>query len=439
MNYQDKTKGELIKELQKLQRKYDLLKTSYEIETTRSRNVEEYLEKYINIASSTPDGNASYVNAFGGAKYDSKGEINGLFGTVQDITDRKQAEKTLKENEERLSDIISSMGEWVWELDEKGIYIYSSQQGTNILGFSVDEIVGKSPFDFMPPDEAKRVGEIFSGIAEKKAPIKNLENWNIGKNGEKICLLTNGVPVLDKEGNLKGYRGVDRDITEHLKDITRIEQMNELLSGLYKRLENIREREQAEISRNIHDQLGQTLTSLKFDLGTLIDQTERGSMENKKLAGMIEMISQIIKNVQRISSVLRPPALDELGLSAAMEWYCEDFIERTGMPLFMELDNVQTEDINKNLALYRVLQESLTNVIRHSYAKSVLVKLCAFEKDVMLIIKDDGIGIAPENINSIKSLGILGMVERIRQFKGNFEINSPNTRGTEVKVRLSIK
>ena len=129
---------------------------------------------------------------------------------VKEEEKRRQMEKQLRESEERLKDIIFSMADWVWEVDENGVYTYGSSKGLEFLG----DVIGKTPFDFMPPDEAKRVGAIFSEIAAKKAPIKDMENWNIGKNHERICLLTNGVPILDEKGNLKGYRGVDKDITE---------------------------------------------------------------------------------------------------------------------------------------------------------------------------------------------------------------------------------
>jgi len=127
-----------------------------------------------------------------------------------DVQRAAQLSDNLRESEARLRDITFSMADWVWEVDEKGVYTYSSAKGSELFG----HVIGKTPLDLMPPDEAKRVAVIFSEIAAKKLPIKDLENWNIGKDGERICLLTNGVPLLDEAGNLKGYRGVDKDITE---------------------------------------------------------------------------------------------------------------------------------------------------------------------------------------------------------------------------------
>ncbi|MGZ6220148.1 MAG: PAS domain S-box protein, partial [Syntrophales bacterium] len=137
-----------------------------------------------------------------------------IYAAARDVTGRKQMEEAVRKSEARLKDITFSMADWVWEVDENGVYTYSSQKGPDLLGRSIEDVIGKTPFDFMPPDEAKRVAAIFSEIVANKAPIKDLENWNIRKNGESICLLTNGVPMLDKEGNLKGYRGVDKDVTE---------------------------------------------------------------------------------------------------------------------------------------------------------------------------------------------------------------------------------
>ena len=146
---------------------------------------------------------------------------------MKNINERKRAEVTLRESEERLKDITFSMADWVWEVDANGVYTYSSDKGLDFLGSSRGDIIGKTPFDFMPADEAKRVAPIFSEIVANKRPIKDLENWNIGRNGEQICLLTNGVPILDEKGNLKGYRGVDKDITAR-------KQVEKLAETLYK-------------------------------------------------------------------------------------------------------------------------------------------------------------------------------------------------------------
>ncbi len=123
------------------------------------------------------------------------------------------ANHKLRESENRLADLIFSSSDWVWEVDQNGVYTYSSQKGTDILGRSREQIIGKTPFDFMAPEEARRVSGILAGIMADKAPIRDLENWNIGATGERICLITNGVPIMDRDGNLAGYRGVDKDIT----------------------------------------------------------------------------------------------------------------------------------------------------------------------------------------------------------------------------------
>jgi PAS domain S-box-containing protein len=139
-----------------------------------------------------------------------------------DVQRAAQLSDDLRESEARLRDITFSMADWVWEVNERGVYTYSSAKGSELFG----HVIGKTPFDLMPPEEAKRVAVIFSEIAAKKLPIKDLENWNIRKDGARICLLTNAVPILDEAGNLKGYRGVDKDITERkLAEAARREDM----------------------------------------------------------------------------------------------------------------------------------------------------------------------------------------------------------------------
>jgi len=155
-----------------------------------------------------------------------------IVGVMRNITDRKRTEEKLRLSEERFRDITFSMADWIWEIDKNGIYTFASGKVKEILGYMPEEIIGKTPFDLMPEDKAKRVSELFKEIASEKKPIVDLENWNLTKQGENICLLTNGVPLLDESGNLIGYRGVDRDITKRKRAEDDIKRTKEHLQNI---------------------------------------------------------------------------------------------------------------------------------------------------------------------------------------------------------------
>ncbi len=358
--------------------------------------------------------------------------------TAIDITDRKQAEESLQISEQRLKDVISSLADWLWEVDENGIYTYSSQKGFDLFGAPGKNVIGKTPFDFMPPEEAARVAPIFAEIAKRRAPIKDLENWNINVNGDRICLLTNGVPIMDAVGNFKGYRGIDKDITERKKAAEEIQKQNEIREQLIKHMVEIREDERALISREIHDQLGQSMTALKLDMNWLQANATVNPEIKAKLAGMVDLITATIGDVQRISSELRPGILDDLGLAAAIEWYAEEFEKRTKLKVIMDLDEVQTKSDSENLAIFRVLQEALTNIIRHAHAQTVHIKLHKINEHIVLDIEDDGDGMSIDKLKSRQSLGLWGMHDRIKQAGGTFDILCGSDAGTKVRICVPL-
>ena len=148
---------------------------------------------------------------------DAGGKVLKLMGIAEDITGRKQAERALRESEAHFRNLVETTSDWVWEVDENAVYTYASPQIHNILGYEVAEIIGKTPFDLMPPEEAKRVADIFGPMAAARISFTNLENTNLHKDGYPVVLETNGVPVIDTEGKFCGYRGIDRDITERKK------------------------------------------------------------------------------------------------------------------------------------------------------------------------------------------------------------------------------
>jgi len=151
-------------------------------------------------------------------------------------TERKRAEEALRESEARFKDVSLSMADWIWEIDENDQYTFSSGKIKEVMGYEPDELLGKTPFDFMPEEEARRVKGIFRELAERRQPIVDLKNWNLKKDGSRICLLTCGVPLIDNTGALIGYRGVDKDIT---KDLQAEEKLKRALTVTEQIIENM--------------------------------------------------------------------------------------------------------------------------------------------------------------------------------------------------------
>jgi len=157
------------------------------------------------------------------------GEVSGAVVTFINITERRQAEDELRESRQQFRGLVETLYDWVWEVDSQGHYTYISPQIKNILGYEPQEILGKTPYDLMSPEEAKRVSEIFGVLIKERKPIAALENINIHKDGRLVVLETNGLPFYDAGGNFKGYRGTDRDITRRKLVEEEIKQSEEKL------------------------------------------------------------------------------------------------------------------------------------------------------------------------------------------------------------------
>ncbi len=215
--------------------------------------------------------------------------------------------------------------------------------------------------------------------------------------------------------------------------------MRDSLQMLNRRLNEIREDERAAISREIHDNLGQSLTALKIDIQFLQERLPRDSEECLKLEAMSNTVTEMIGDVRRIAAELRPPILDDLGLPAAMEWYIREFEKRTGIKCTATIGNIQFSDSRKNLALYRILQEALTNVVRHADAARVKIELSRDVTTLFMTVRDDGRGFDESKIRSTKSLGFVGIRERLKLSGGLLDIVSGPGRGTTLKVSIPLE
>jgi len=153
----------------------------------------------------------------------SKGSPSGYLALVEDITERKKAEDALRDSEERFRGLVETTSDWVWEVDWNGLYTYASPKVSEVLGYESRELLGKTPFDFMPRREARRVAAIFNSFMAKREPFAFLENVNRHQDGHPVILETSGVPFFASDGTLLGYRGVDRDITERKQVAKRLQ------------------------------------------------------------------------------------------------------------------------------------------------------------------------------------------------------------------------
>jgi signal transduction histidine kinase len=202
-----------------------------------------------------------------------------------------------------------------------------------------------------------------------------------------------------------------------------------------------REEERTQIARELHDQLGQALTAMKYDLAWLTDRlVQKDATLAQKAKAITEQMDTMVKTVRRIATELRPGMLDDLGLAASIEWQARDFEKRTGIVCAV---SAPAEDLPleraQSVALFRIFQESLTNVARHAGAQHIEVKLFATPEALTLQIHDDGRGIQKQEIAGLHSLGLLGMRERAKRLGGVFDIQGVPDDGTIVTVSIPVK
>ncbi len=225
----------------------------------------------------------------------------------------------------------------------------------------------------------------------------------------------------------------ERSLTEQ-----RLRSSEENLRALASHLQSVREEERIHIAREIHDELGQALTGLKFDLASFSKNFDGDSAELRaeKQQGLSAAIDRIINSVRRISSGLRPEVLDEIGLAAALDWQAREFQRRTGIRCNVNISTRFADpDKERSTALFRVFQELLTNVARHANATRVNVSL-ADGAALALTVEDNGRGIREDEIEGRRSLGVLGLRERVLAFGGSIDIKGEEGKGTRVSVSI---
>ena len=384
---------------------------------------------------------------------------NILQGIFRNVTERKESEKTLRQaivratEEKAKSDaVIAAIGDHLVILDRGFRIIYQNEISKKMMGVHVGkrcyEAVGGTGriCENCPVELSFRDGRIHRG--ERIAAF--------GKNGRNMEMTAS--PLRDASGNVTAVIEVVRDVTERKRgeDVLRrsrdelemlvdartaeMSNMNKQLRDLSVYLQNSRENERTMIAREIHDELGQSLTALKIDL-SLLKKNLPGNPKQclERTESMGALIESTIQSVKRISTELRPGILDHLGLSAAIEWQTRDFERRTGIvcTLVFEPDEIAL-DRERTTTVFRIFQETLTNVARHAKASKLSVVLTLQPGVLLIKVTDNGKGITEKQASDPKSLGLIGIRERVYSWGGTLAIKGAKNKGTVVTVRIPL-
>lgn len=357
---------------------------------------------------------------------------NFYLAVVEDITTKKLSEEVLKESEIKLRRMVENLPAGAVYLDENSFYFNKEVEA--ITGYNISDINSISEwFEKLYPGYSSKISQYYQ--QDKKEGFKAPRIVEITrKDGEKR--------IVDFVAHLfsSGEVWILNDITEKVKAQEELVRSRDQLKKLSEYLQSAREEERANIAREVHDDLGQSLTALKMDIVWLQKKKnlESGILK-EKLEEMVDVVNQTIKTIQRIGTELRPKLLDDLGLISALEWQTTEFQKRSGITCKIQLD---TEDIHLNadssLAVFRIFQEALTNVARHSNADNVQIDIRENNGMFLLSIEDNGVGMPAHKLEASSSIGIIGMKERADIIGGSVKFYSGLTKGTKVMVSVPL-
>jgi PAS domain S-box-containing protein len=373
---------------------------------------------------------------------DMDDNITGTLSSGEDITERKRAEEALLQSEAALKQAqqVAQVGSWIWHVQSN--QLEWSDEMYHIFGiekenFSGDlsEVINRA---IHPEDRTIVERSNLSVVKDNKPiPVEYRVIWPDGT--VHLVWAEAGKLILDDEGKSVTLTGIVQDITERKRAEEALARSNDQLRALTAYWQAAIEAERANISREIHDEFGQSMTALKMDLTWLTNRLPEGDEKIGRIHGMNALVDDSIALMRRIATELRPNLLDDLGLNAALEWQAREFSRRNGIPCKV---NLPQHDLGLDLALktslFRIFQETLTNVTRHAQATRVNVSLQLKDKSVILTTQDNGIGISKGELEEPRSLGLLSLRERAAQWGGETTILGEPGKGTTVTTRIPL-
>lgn len=402
-------------------------------------------------------GETRYVHAEFTPDFGEQGEVIGFYALIADISEQKEAEKLLKKSQAETASIIKNAVDPLITIDELGMIEVFNPAAARTFGYSASEVIGKNVKMLMPEHyHSEHDGYLDNYNKTGEAKVIGIGREVVGQRKDGSTFpLDLAINEMEVEGDRR-FVGICRDITERKRMQQELEEANEKLEqrvrertkelhqrnrqlkNLLAHLENVREEEKVHIAREVHDELGQILTAFKFDLSEL---EELIPPDSKGIGNLVKKLIKdadtTLESVQRILTQLRPQVLDIFGVGPAFEWQANEFQNQTGITCEVNHfpENLQIEK-DKSLILFRILQEALWNVRHHAQASQVQINFRVNDENLIMEIKDNGVGMKPENVNDPQSFGILGIQERADLLGGTASFRSNPGEGTTVSIQL---
>jgi PAS domain S-box-containing protein len=390
------------------------------------------------------------------------GSVAGAVVGFRDDAKRRDTQEALRQSERIYRAIGESIDYGVWICDPDGRNIYASPSFLKLLGLTQEQCSEFGWVDVLHPEDVESTITSWQTCVregtfwEREHRFRTAEgNWH--------HILARGVPIRDKEGEILYWAGINLDIQHRKESERQLQQLVQTLESrvsertleLEKATGKLREltgtllqtqdEERRRIARELHDGVGQLVVAMSMNLTNIVSEKKNLSAEAQRtLDQNLALIEQASREIRTMSHLLHPPLLDEVGLDSALRWYVDGFSERSKITVHTQLAPGFTEQLPRELALsiFRIVQESLTNIHRHSESLTAVVKIDRSAKEIVLVVEDEGKGIAVEiqakiSSGEIAGVGLRGMRERIRQFGGSLEVRS-NQDGTRIIAILPL-
>ena len=380
-----------------------------------------------------PDGTTRWVIGRGEVKRDDQGRIVQLHGTVQDITERKQAEGALRESEERFRSVANTAPVLIWMSDTDQRCTYFNKPWLDFTGRPLSAELGNGWAQGVHPEDWRRCLETYAKAFERREQFR-MEYRLRGSDGKYHWILDIGVPRFNPDGEFAGYIGSCIDVTER-------KLAEEVLSSISSRLIEAQEQERTRIARELHDDISQRLAMAVIEIdGLRADISGSNSIVSNRIDNLRHYTAEIASDVQSLSHELHSPRLEHLGMAMAMRGFCTEFAEKNKLQIEFRCHDVPAHlpsDIS--LCLFRVLQEAIHNGAKHSHAERVDVQCWSTPGEIQLTVADAGVGFDFEVATRGQGIGLISMCERVKLVKGTISIASELHHGTEIRVRVPLQ